>query len=737
MSRIRPVLIYSVLAALMAGSSPASAAPGSAPPAPRRAPPTRLERQEILFPGDAGQGGKADASARGSMLAPSRVVDVEEYDLDIRVVPATKRVEGTVRIRARALAGGLASLAIDLYDQMVVSSVTRGPLSLAFTHSGNVVDVVLDHSYAGGELIDLVIAYGGTPPTTGYGSFTFATHATGPIVASLSEPDYAPTWWPCIERPDDKALVQMNLNVPGGLVGVSNGVLSATVAEPDGTKTYQWRSSEPISTYLVSVAISNYDTWTDWYLPVTGGPAMPVQHWVYPEHYAEARQDFSVTVPEITFFANLFGEYPFVAEKYGHAIFAFGGGMEHQTVTSYGASLIRGDNRYDWVVAHELAHQWWGDSVTLADWPEIWLNEGFATYSEALWWEHLNGPAGLSGYMTSLDSRPFCGTVYAPACGLFGHTVYDKGAWVLHMLRGIMGDDDFFRGLRDYAAAFHHGTATTNDFRAVMESVSGLALQEFFTRWLTQEGEPAYTWGWTAASTPGGWIPHIHVEQTQTSGLFVMPVRFRITTASGVFDAIVQSDQYVQDFALPPVPGPPVLVELDPDGWILKSATSMGLPDVDVDGVPDSSDNCLAAFNPAQADTDGDGLGDACDPDADGDGRDNGADCAPLDATAQDPPGETTGVDLAAGGPPTLVWQSLPGEGAGLTYDLVGVPVTAQGTGPAICLATGLAGPGAPADETISVGEGYYYLVQGRNVCGAGPLGAGSDGQPRTYQACP
>src|SRR5262249_37518576 len=206
---------------------------------------------------------------------------------------------------------------------------------------------------------------GGTPPAVGYGAFTFQTHANGtqPIVSSLSEPTYARAWWPCIDRPDDKALVSMDLNVPSGLVAVSNGLLVATLPQGDGTVTYQWRSAYPISTYLVSAAISNYSTWTETYHPVSGAPDMLVQNWVYPELLSKAQQDFSVTVPMLTFFSNLFGEYPFVAEKYGHALFPFGGGMEHQTATSYGSAQVTGNNQYDWIVAHEMAHQWWGDSV--------------------------------------------------------------------------------------------------------------------------------------------------------------------------------------------------------------------------------------------------------------------------------------------------------------------------------------------------------------------------------------
>ncbi len=683
----------------------------------------------------------AAIATRVAALTGTAQVDVQKYIVTLRVIPASHRIEGSVRLQARSVVAGLTSLDVDLYDEMLVTSVMAGPLSLAFTHAGNVLSIVLDHPYADGETLDLVIGYGGIPAVAGYGAFSFATHGTQPIISSLSEPTYAPVWWPCIDRPADKALVDMDLNVPGGLTGVSNGVLAGTVDEPDGTRTWRWRSASPISTYLVSVAISNYATWTDWYMPVTGGPAMPVQNWVYPEHYSEAQQDLSVTVPLLTFFANLFGEYPFVDEKYGHAIFPFGGGMEHQTVTSYGAGLIRGDNRYDWVVAHELAHQWWGDSVTLADWPDIWLNEGFATYSEALWWEHEYGPAGLRAYMSSLDTRPFCGTVYAPTCDLFGDTVYNKGAWVLHMLRGVVGDTAFFAGLRDYAETFRHANATTQDLQARMEAASGLDLQGYFSRWLTQEGEPDYRWGWTVAETPAGFVTHVRVEQTQPTGPFVMPIRLRITSSAGDVDEVVQDNLPGQDFSLAPLPDPPISVQLDPDAWILKSTVRMTLADADADGVPDTADNCLSLVNPAQEDVDADGVGDVCDPDADGDGRLNAADCAPLDPSAKDPPAEAAALDLGGPSPTMLTWQPLPGQGVGVTYDLLGAPLNellpGAGVGSADCLQTGLASAAAQDNALPVVGEGYYYVVRGRNACGAGPLGVASDGQPRVSQSCP
>ncbi len=740
---IRSPAILAVAAAVTA----ALGGPGEQarrPPRPPR-PPSVEERLRILSPAEPSVRHAARAAAEAAMLSPGAAVDVERYTIDLRVSLGPNRVDGSVRIEARVVTAGMAELQVGLYDQMQVVSVTAGGSPLSYTRSANLVRIALGRAHGAGEVVDVTVAYGGTPPVRGFGSFVFGTHGgTQPIVSSLSEPFYAPTWWPCVDDPSDKAIVAMDLTVPDPLVGVSNGALAATLANPDATTTYQWRSSYPISTYLVSVAISNYSMLSDVYQPVTGGPPMPVQHWVYPEKLAAAQNDFGVTVPMLEFFATAFGEYPFVAEKYGHALFNAGGAMEHQTATSYGAGLVGGDNFFDWIVAHELAHQWWGNLVTLPGWGETWLNEGFATYSEALWSEHLGGFPALRTYVASLDSRPFCGTLHDPpaGCDIFGHTIYDKGAWVLHMLRRVVGDAAFFQGLRNWASDHAYANGSTADLRAVMESASGLWLGDFFDRWVYQSGEPAYRWGWSAASTPAGWVTWVRIEQTQAGAVFVMPIDLRVATALGPSTFTVQNAAAAQDVALPPLPAPPTGVLLDPDLWILKSATLVSLPDGDADGVPDTADNCDLIVNAAQEDLDGDGAGDACDADLDGDGRDNALDCAPADPDALDPPGVTGGLDVAGSGSiASLSWEADPAAGPDGTYEVLRGPATALrldgGVGGATCRAQGLTATQTqdadlPADDAI-----HYYLVRARNACGPGTLGFDSSGAPRAAPACP
>jgi len=718
-------------------------------------PPTQEERRRVRKSLRAGEAASIEARAAALAAAPLQV-DVERYSITLLVTlpgAGSGRVDGSVRIQARPVLDSTNTLTFNLYDVLTLSSVRKtGGALLSTTRGGNQVHVALDRVYNPGELIDITVSYGGTPPAVNFNglAFSFRTHGTGlpsqgPIVSSLSEPDFAPAWWPCLDRPDDKAIVDMDLRVPSTLVGVSNGLLVGNILNGDGTRTFQWRSSYPISTYLVSVAVSNYVTWTDFYTPVTGGPVMPVQHWVYPELETNARIDFNVTVPMLTFLSSTLGEYPFVAEKYGHALFPFNGGMEHQTVTSYGGALIRGTHQYDYIVVHELAHQWFGDAVGPAEWPEVWLNEGFATYGEVLWQEHLGGAVAMRNYVASLDSRPFTCPVYdpLPECSdLFDHTVYDKGAWVLHMLRHVVGDSAFFTGLRNYYALYKMGNATTSLFRAQMEAASGLDLTSFFTRWVTQMGEPQYTFGWTAASIPGGFVTHVRIDQQQVTGLFDMPIDIRVTWSGGSQTFVVHNNAFGQDFALPPVPGAPITVTFDPDLWILKTLNTVSLPDADADGVPDSADNCNGVSNPGQQDLDGDGVGDACDPDIDGDGRANGTDCAPVDPTAQDPPGtEVSSLSVDGAASATLAWTPLGGAPPTWTYDLL------RGTLSALRSAHNLSGlacfaaaqpPSTYPDATVpGLNDGFYYFVRARNACGPGPIGSSSNGTPRPSPACP
>ena len=489
--------------------------------------------------------------------------DVHHYDLAITLSPATQQLSGTLTLLAGVGTSPLTDLTLDLADHLTVSATRSGGQTVGFSHAEALLTLALDRVYQPGELLSVAVDYGGDPtagPETGY--FGWDSHASQPMIWTKSEPFGAPTWWPCKDVPTDKAdSLDLHVTVPAGLVVASNGLLR-DITDNGLTQTYHWHSDYPICTYLVSLAAHPYEVHAEAYTPQGGGAPMPVMHYVFADWWADSQPIFAKTVPMLNLFAPAFGEYPFVAEKYGHAHFLWGGGMEHQTLTS-----IKG--WWEDGVSHELAHQWFGDFVTCADFGHIWLNEGLATWAEAFWMEHSRHFEMYQLYM-ELAAYYGEGTIFVEdpqSEPIFDHNLsYNKASWVLHMLRHIVGDSAFFAGLRSYLAAQAFGTATTEQFRAALEAVSGRDLEAFFAQWIYGGGIPDYRYHWTPQA--GG--IELTIEQVQTdAGLFSLPIDVRVTSAAGgTQDFTVANSQATQSYLLP-VAGEPSFVQLDPESWLL------------------------------------------------------------------------------------------------------------------------------------------------------------------------
>jgi aminopeptidase N len=516
--------------------------------------------------------------------------DVHMYSLDLELLPEQQLLDGRVTIGATSLDDALDRVELDLHQNMQVLGITSpaGPLEfqLEFQHNNDILTVTLERPYANQENFEFEIIYRGNPQSSGFGSFNWSTH--GPeqehMIWTLSEPYGARDWWPCKDYPTDKAdSVFLRIRVPYNLVVASNGLLTSVSSAVDSsTKTYSWRTNYPIPTYLVSLAITDYEVFSDWY--DNGAQDMEVQYYVYPEQLAEAQIDLDVTVEMIEFFASVFGEYPFIEEKYGMASFQWGGAMEHQTITSYGAGLLQGNHRYDYINAHELAHQWFGDCITMRHWSHIWLNEGFASYAEALWQEHLGGKPAYDVYMQSQHREEFPGSLFVTdsllVWRLFSVTSYDKGSWVLHMLRGVLGDAIFFDCIKAYATDpdLIYKAAITEDFQRVCENVSGMDLDWFFSQWIYREGRPYYQVGWKSSSREP-YSTTIHIRQTNLPA-YKMPLQIAIsgidqdTTITVWNETPEQLLQVSTDFE-------PFTLAFDPDNWVLKQAevTPGGIPD--------------------------------------------------------------------------------------------------------------------------------------------------------------
>jgi aminopeptidase N len=513
--------------------------------------------------------------------------DVVKYDLSLSFNTEDKTIEGELVMTAEALSDTLNLLYINFYDNMNVSQVEIGSndksnpggmSSASFKRENDYIIIDTKDKLKNGEEFIVKIKYSGKPKVTGNDSFMFKNIYGSPVVYNLSEPEYSPVWWPCKDLPDDKALFDMSLRVPTGLKGVSNGVLKDTVQNGDGTTTFNWKNSYPIATYLVSVVVAKFSYWEDTYTSLDGTVQMPVVYYAFPKDSASAYIDWKNTPEMIKFYAQTYGEYPFINEKYGMVEFGWMmGAMEHQTITSMGFTLVTGSGAYEDIVAHELSHQWFGDAVTLKDWRNIWLNEGFATYSEALWHEYKGGKEEYFDYMKKTDYGYFNGTVYDPQGYIFSPTVYatiyQKGGWVLHMLRGVVGDSVFFSTVKNYYKKYEYKNAETADLQAIFEEASGQKLDWFFEQWVYKgTGRPKYEYSWKFEDFPGTdkHTVKLNIKQVQSDyDVYKMPVRIDIMTTLGAKEFTVFNDMRDQTFILT-TDATPKEVYIDKDGWILK-----------------------------------------------------------------------------------------------------------------------------------------------------------------------
>jgi len=492
--------------------------------------------------------------------------DVLHYRFDWTFDFVSQSLQGKAIIKARSLIDTLDSILLHLDESMVINQISQNLNPVSFIHADNLLEVFLDKDYPSGDEFEVQITYYGSP----LGGLNFSHHEDQPIIWSLDEPTMARNWMPCYDLPDDKATAELHITVPDNMIAASNGILIDVIDNSDSTKTFVWREAYPISTYLLSVAATNYETFFDHYS--SGTKSMDVHYYAYPERLALAQEDFSVTVPMIEFYSQTFGEYPFLEEKYGMAMIPERTSMEHQTCTSLAAELVKGTHEYDWLIAHELAHQWWGDLITPYDWADIWLNEGFATYSDALWHEHIYGFGGLKYRMDRFKVIYFLyhegpdHPIYDPPEGhLFCEEEYEKAAWVLHMLRFIVGDDDFFNILGRYAQDFAYSNATTEDFRNVCEMIYGADLGWFFDQWIYGAGYPSYEFGWGYS---GGNKVRVAINQNQESSLpFKMPIELEFVFSSGSEKRIVWVDQERNKFDFT-FTERPLDVLFDPDAWI-------------------------------------------------------------------------------------------------------------------------------------------------------------------------
>ena len=481
--------------------------------------------------------------------------DIIYHELRFTVNPSVRFITGKVTSTFKALTA-MNTVTFDLKKQLVVSSVKLGANVLTFVQNANdELIITLPTTLSIGNSATVVIDYSGVPPN-GQEAFTQTSHGGTPIIFTLSEPFGARYWWPCKQDLKDKIdSIDVYITCPTPYIGVSNGKLLSS-STSSGNTTRHFKHSYPIPAYLISLNVSNYASYDiQAGLGTVQSPFFPILNYLYPEENTTAVQTaIDKTVPIMNVFEEKFGLYPYRDEQYGHVQFSIGGGMEHTTMSS-----MAGFSRS--LIAHELGHQWFGNKVTCGTWKDIWLNEGLAEYAAGIVVEELDGPAAFVTWKSDrIDyvTSEIGGTVYLSdleatnSNRIFSTRLsYDKGSMVTHMLRWVMGDGNFFQGLRNYLndTNLAFGYALTGDLKTHLETVHGSSLDGFFDDWIYKQGYPKYT---VIAQNWGTGQAKIKIGQTRSHSsvsFFEMPLQIRLTGAGAeIYDVVVNNTSNNQEF---------------------------------------------------------------------------------------------------------------------------------------------------------------------------------------------
>ncbi len=506
--------------------------------------------------------------------------DVKSYDLALTVDPDRQTIDGVLTVEALVVQP-LRWLVMDLDTPLTVHSATwlnADSRPLPFQRSATQVRIEFPQTRQPGDLVQVAVTYGGKPRVAPrppwVGGFIWADTADGrPWVAVACQLDGADLWWPVKDHPSDKPdHMRLHITVPAGLTVAANGTLDHVAEAPGGRREFHWNIDNPINVYNVTVNIAPYREITGVYTSVTGAK-VPLHFWVLPQDYEKGKALFKQFPQHLKFLEETIGPYPFQNEKYGVAETPYLG-MEHQTVIAYGNHFQNNAFGFDTLHLHELAHEWWGNLVTVTDWRDYWIHEGFASYMEALYAESLKGKEGLEDSMAAMRSRIRNRDPLAPRESRSTVTKYfappdytqadedvnPKGAWVLHTLRWLVGDKAFFESLRRFA--YPAGTApskafrfvSTEDFIDTVETVTGRDLGWFFEVYLRHPELPRLAVRQTDEELELNW-------KTSDSLPFPMPVEVRMGNQTLRLEVTPEGGKL-------PLRGNPKLT-IDPHHWIL------------------------------------------------------------------------------------------------------------------------------------------------------------------------
>ncbi|MBI3133174.1 MAG: T9SS type A sorting domain-containing protein [Bacteroidetes bacterium] len=516
-------------------------------------------------------------------IALTEAYDVHFYFLDVALENTSTDINGSVEIHATSKAAVLDTFLFELHEDLVITDILLdGITSMPFTRVGSAVFVPVN--FTSGDAFFMKILYGGTPPTPitnplgGSGMTNDNSPSWGNQVTwTLSEPYSAYEWFPCKQSLTDKAdssytfVTTSSTNMAG-----SNGVLTNVTDMGGGLSRYEWKTTYPIDYYLISIAVAEYVEYTIYANPVGAPAPIMLQNFVYnnPATLPYFQDEIDNVADFIEYFSTLYGLYPFHGEKYGHCMAPISGGMEHSTMTTLGWFE-------DGLTVHEMGHQWFGDNVTCASWSDIWLNEGFASYTEHLMWEYyypgdeltdmqnrhddiMSQPGGSVWVLDSLDEA----SVFS------GRLVYNKGAAIIHTLRFLIGDDAvFFDVLQTYQQTFTDSTAHASDFKAILETVTGMNFTNFFNEWYYGEGYPTYSLEWNQINSS------VFIELNQAVSMPGVTPFFTNDLEIGITDDLGNTSYFrlgdissANSLHYLGFPGTIASIEIDPHNYIINQA---------------------------------------------------------------------------------------------------------------------------------------------------------------------
>jgi aminopeptidase N len=520
------------------------------------------------------QGSPAFAATIGAILlalalplaAQNAAVDVLHYRVEITLPADGNSIEAETELTVRPVAANLESLKLD-FAGLTIDGVTVDGKTARYERVDDRLTITTRRHTS--EPFRVAIRYHGKPQD---GLLLQANKHGDPAAFADNWPNRAHFWIPSIDHPSDKATVEFIVTGAAALNVIANGTLLSTTTLPSGAKQTHWSEATPIPVHCMVIGATEFAI-----VPIGASGGTEIAYWLYPRDREQGVRQFGRVSEMLEHYSNTIGPYPYDKLALVESSTKFGG-MENSSAIFFDEKRIGGEGSLEALAAHEIAHQWFGDSVTQRQWHDVWLSEGFATYFCNLFFEHADGHAAFlermrsdrDDYLKAQQKEPHA--VHDPSIvelpKLLGPFTYEKGAWVLHMLRGIMGDRAFFAAVRDYYSAYRDRNAATGELRVIMERHAGQPLDWFFQQWIFERGHPIFTTRWTWQD---GKVA-VNVEQKQSGTVFRVPTVIEVRGETGAHRENVVIDERVERFEVDSEQRPTDVV-LDPDEWVLKEMT--------------------------------------------------------------------------------------------------------------------------------------------------------------------